>query len=425
MRFTERAIRDQPAPERGRRLIFDDSRDAPRGFGLAIRPTGARSFVLRYQIGGRDRLITIGRWPTWSVAAARSRANTLKRGVDDDDKPVDPLEQRAERRSAITVRDAVEQYCRRHADSLASGHDIRRTLERFLVAELGRRKLATIRKGDITDLCERVAKEGGHGRTAALILQYTKQVFAWAEDREHVDANPVATLKASRIAAEMKPTSRDRFLSHAEIRTLWARTQPPRGMRADTLAVLHLILATGQRPGEVARMRWRDIDDERKEWTVPAEHRRKTEEPHVVPLTEAAQRIIEAARQRARADAVYVFERSRAQPIHPNTVARAVRETRASLGNDDESPWRPHDLRRTARTEMAAAGVSNEVAERVIGHAKQGMTRVYNRHGYMKEKREALEAWEARLATIASGADPDSDRADVVEIDQRRHEVSA
>lgn len=410
-------------PARGRRFVVDAHRDAPRGFALRVDANGRRSFCLRYKADGRDRLISVGAYPTWSLAAARKQAQTLRREIDGG---TDILEDRRERRAALTVRDAVERYCKHHADRLTSGRAVRRTLERHLVPALGTKKLAAVRKRDVIDVVEKLAHE--HGRQAALLLTYTKGVFAWAEEREYVDVNPVASIIPRKVDRRLKPRKRGRVLGADEIRALWNRAAPPDGMDALTLAALQLVLVTGQRPGEVAGMRWADVDA-RNTWTIPAAHRLKSEEAHAVPLTRSALDVLERLRETARQGAAHVFERKRGQPIDVNALNKAVRGCWGALQNandPDESHWRPHDLRRTTRTGLSAAGVSEEVAERVIGHAKRGMTAVYNRHEYVLEKRAALEAWERRLATIARGEDPDAERADVISIDAgRRPEATA
>jgi integrase len=63
-------------------------------------------------------------------------------------------------------------------------------------------------------------------------------------------------------------------------------------------------------------------------------------------------------------------------------------------------PWSPHDLRRTARTNMARVGVSDEVGEEVINHVKPGVVGVYNKYRYDKEKEDALLKWENFLLEI-------------------------
>ena len=63
-------------------------------------------------------------------------------------------------------------------------------------------------------------------------------------------------------------------------------------------------------------------------------------------------------------------------------------------------PWRLHDLRRTSRSLMARAGVSSDIAERVLGHVLPGIRGVYDRHSYVAEKRDALERLVSLLTSI-------------------------
>ena len=85
-----------------------------------------------------------------------------------------------------------------------------------------------------------------------------------------------------------------------------------------------------------------------------------------------------------------------------------IRHAKA-LGNGDSEHdrWTPHDLRRTCRTGLSATGTPDHVAELVIGHGRQGITRVYDLHRYDREKRAALEAWVRRLLRIAEGREPE------------------
>ena len=65
--------------------------------------------------------------------------------------------------------------------------------------------------------------------------------------------------------------------------------------------------------------------------------------------------------------------------------------------------WTPHDLRRTAATNMSALGFSDEVVDAVLNHVKKGVIAIYNRHRYDKEKKAALESWERKLTSIITG----------------------
>ncbi|MFZ5654096.1 MAG: tyrosine-type recombinase/integrase [Pseudomonadota bacterium] len=388
------AIRKMEVPARGRRLVFDDHKDAPKGFGLRVTAAGKRAFVLRYlTAAGKDRLLTIGEHPTWTLTAARKRGADLRRDIDDG---VDILEQRREEKAEPTVADVAERFLRTKRDR-KSYREIEAVLQNHLLPAIGKKKIRDVRRRDVIAQIEPLAES--RPRMAGILSTYTKQLFAYAEDREIIEANPVASLKPERLGQGLTSRQRGRVLSDDEIRALWCLESPP-GMHQATLLALKLILVTGQRPGEVAGMRWAEVDGAR--WTIPAERRGKTETAHSVPLTDTALAILAEAKGHPE----HVFS-ARGRPLGPGALAKAVRRCAEALGSteaDTWGHWRPHDLRRTMRTGLAAAGVSEVVAEAAIGHTRKGVAAVYDLHRYETEKRAALEAWERRLLRIAEGA---------------------
>ena len=396
--LNEKTLDALEPPAKGRRLVFDDHRDAPRGFGVRVMPSGKTVFILRYQQAGKDRLMSIGERGTWTLAAARKQAQEYRREIDGG---TDLLEQRRVERAEPTVAEVAEQYMERKTDKLRSASDVRSAFRRHIVPALGRKKLAEVRRRDVIELVERIADT--HPRQAGIVLQYVKGMFGYAEDRELIDANPVATLKPSKIGKGLTSTKRARVLDHDEIRALWGLEAPPRGMHAMSLLILRFILATGQRPGEVCGMRWSEIDGHW--WTIPKDRRGKTEDTHAVPLTETALEIIERARAQApRAGSELVFT-VRGGRCDAASLPSAVRRCADALGNrekPDGGHWRPHDLRRTMRTGLSACGVEERVAEAVVGHVRQGIVGVYDQHRYADEKRAAMEAWERRLLNIVA-----------------------
>lgn len=143
-------------------------------------------------------------------------------------------------------------------------------------------------------------------------------------------------------------------------------------------AFFRMVLFTGQRREEVARMAWADLDLEEKVWTIPAEMT-KASRGHAVPLSSsAAKKRLDAAVSKARAA-------SELGPIEP---------------------WTVHDLRRMAATEMARLGVSRFTIGRVLNHADRGVTGIYDQHSYLAEKRHALEMWGEHLAGLMKPAAP-------------------
>ncbi|MCG5539457.1 site-specific integrase [Halorhodospira sp. 9622] len=395
--LTESHLKALTPPERGRRLLFDEHRDAPRGFGVRITPKGSVAFVLRYTNSfGKDRLVTIGEHGTWTLSAARKRAAELRKEIDTG---ADPLDRRRTERSEPTVAEVAEQFCKDHVDSLRSSKEVRRLFNLHIVPALGTLRLKDVRRADVIGLVSHIASD--RGRQASLVLQYTKSMFAWAEDRELIELNPIATLKASKIGKELAPRRRQRVLDRDELKALWNAT-PSCGIQWITLSALWMILLTGQRPGEVAAAEWSEINFREKNWVIPETRRRKTETDQTVPLTPLMLDLLGKIEEWAagKRSGRYVFEVVYGRSLDPKTPSRAVFNATNALGNKVHPTWghwTPHDLRRTARTGMARAGVDETVAELAIGHTRKGIVAVYDQHRYEDEKRRALEAWEHNL----------------------------
>lgn len=404
-------------PEKGQRFIFDDHRDAPRGFGLRITAAGGRAFILKYLFEGTQRRMTIGPWPTWSLVAARDEANMLRRMIDSG---TDPLQAARKRAAVPTVKKAVEAYLESRVEGLKSAKAITRYLKVDLCKSVGSLKVSDVRRRDLIDAVEAKAIETP--TAARHLLGCTKTFFDWCVDREYVEFNPAASIRPKSIAPggrknTLAPVHRERVLDHDEIRMFWQTVD--RNVRKQTALALKLILVTGQRPGEVAGMHCKEIRNG--VWTIPAARRLKTETDHTVPLSNLAADLIaqaqdeldRLARRRGWKPSGLVFETDEAAHVTTTSLAQAVRRHPAAMNNRDHATWghwRPHDLRRTARTEIAACGFAEEIAERVIGHATRGMIAVYNQHRYDAEKRAALEAWQRRLESIVAGRDADTSK---------------
>ena len=172
-------------------------------------------------------------------------------------------------------------------------------------------------------------------------------------------------------------------------------------------ALIKMLLLTGQRREKVATMRWQDVSVDGV-WTIPAEAREKGNARELV-LPEAALQVI---RSRPRLETnPYIFAGrtttgetdatgwSRATEATANRMLELAREESGDEAFDIEH-WTLHDLRRTAKSLMARAGVRPDISERVLGHAIQGVEGTYDRHRYVTEKAHALKALAGMIGSI-------------------------
>jgi integrase len=150
-------------------------------------------------------------------------------------------------------------------------------------------------------------------------------------------------------------------------------------------------------------MRWTDIDGEW--WTIPAEFA-KNGLSHRVPLSPQAMRVLDQVRkitekQDKKAD------REPSEWVFPNPIRREdhiyeCQKLAQRVRKESKVDFRAHDFRRTAASMMAGMGIPRLVIGKILNHVEPGVTKVYDRHSYDKEKQEALDAWGARVSRIVS-----------------------
>ena len=111
-KLTEKLVK-AAEPRAGIYQVFDED---VRGFPLRTFPSGSRHFTLDYRAKGRQRRFTIGRWPEWTVTAAREQAKALRRIIDDGG---DPLGEREAGMTAPRIPDLIDRYIQTHTPNLA------------------------------------------------------------------------------------------------------------------------------------------------------------------------------------------------------------------------------------------------------------------------------------------------------------------
>ena len=359
-------------PAETRREYFDR---VVTGLALRVAPTGTKSWVLLYRQGRRLRRWTLGRYPTLSLADARDRSRAGLRTAAAGD---DPAQAKRTQRDALTVGELAERYLVEYARPRKRSWKEDRRLLTHAVLPIWRHQAARdIQRADAHALVQAVATRGAPiaaNRLRALL----HTLFGFAVAHEIVEVNPITHVPRPGIERR-----RDRVLTADGMRTFWSRLddEPPA-----MAAALRLRLVTAQRGGEIHDMRWRDVERATRWWTIPAA-RSKNGLPHRVPLADLALDLIDGLL--GSDPEGYVLAGARGKRQRSQAIAR--------LGLDD---FRGHDLRRTAASHMASAGVPRLVIGKILNHADPSVTAVYDRHSYDTEKRAALETWATALLAI-------------------------
>jgi integrase len=384
MRLTAQGLAKHRWPEKNDCIVFDDD---IAGFGLRKRE-GHSSWIFQYTIGtGAARItrrIKIGDYPALSPAKARDEAADLHAKVHLHGDPA--IERRKNRIEAgNTFGKLVERYLEYKEAQLRprSFAEVKRHLE-VNAQPLHGLPLASVDQVAIAGRLNAVAKTGsvGANRTRASL----SAMFVWAMGEGLAMFNPVANTN------RREEKTRDRVLSDAELRTIW------RALEDDDYGVIvKLLILTAQRAGEIAGLRWSELDFDRDVITLPGE-RTKNARPHDVPMADTVRSLLQMPGHPERK---LVFGQG-AGPFTGWSKAKAALDQRTG----PMKHWTLHDLRRTAATGMADIGIQPHVIEAVLNHVsghKGGIAGIYNRATYDKEKRQALAQWDAHVAAIVAG----------------------
>jgi integrase len=337
---------------------------------------------------------------------------------------------KAVREAAKTEREAdgdrvervVALFVERHAK--VKTRDWRET-ERILVKEIATRwqgrRLSQIRRADVHEALDGIVDRGAPIR-ANRVFGHFRNMCRWAITRGIIERSPCDGLRAP--SPEQR---RDRVLTDDEIRIVWRAFESvawPFGR------IGQLLLLTGCRRDEIAGMRWDELDLTARTLSLPAA-RVKNKRAHVIPLSDAAMRIIETLPRMGGSE--FVFSTTGSTPVSGFSAAKlaidhhvvvTLRKEARARGDDPAGVrpperWTFHDLRRSLATNLQKLGVRLEVTEAVLGHvsgSRAGIVGVYQRHNWADEKRLALNAWARRLEAIVSGESP----SNVVELASAR-----
>lgn len=353
------------------------------GLYLRVSASGSKVFYLSKRIDHRMRRIRVGSWPILSLRDAREKAREILRLIELGE--FDQKEPEEER--VLTLAEVIPQFIDLYAKPRTRdwrGSEI--VLQKF--SSLYDRPVDQIKRSDIVRVLDGLVAAGTPTR-ANRALSAIKKLMNWCIDRGTVETSPVAHLKMP-----TKEVARDRVLSTDELRLCWQMAEAEGFPFAPCI---QLLVLTGQRRGEVSGMRWSELDFENAIWTIPAK-RAKNGSAHMVPLAPLALQVIRLVPRYLDSD--FVFTTTGRTAI--SGFGRLKGRLDAAFGPDAED-WRVHDLRRTVATNMAMLKVQPQVIEAVLNHKSglvSGVAAIYNRHSYLDEKREALEAWANRVAEI-------------------------
>ena len=364
--------------------VYDEK---PTGLAVRVSPRGAKSFTKVYRVDGKKVRTNLGRYPALSLSVARIKACEVDSKLASGIRPSGHVPEKSTPFPfAVIAAEYIEKYAKVNTKRW---RETERILLKQVMPILGCFNIQDIDKRAINKVTDTITTN--NGRIAAnLAFAYIRHMFNWCITRDYLSTSPCNGLKRPHKARE-----RERVLDEADIAKVLDA--------ADRLGypfgpVMKLLLLTGQRRSEVAGMRWADLSLDKAVWTQPAyspdQPSNKSERTHDVPLS---RQCLDVLRNLPRLDANFVFP---ARGREGRAVSGFSKWKRKLDSLSGVQGWVLHDLRRTAATRMAARGVPIHVVELTLNHSSTkltGVARVYNRHAYLEERRQALQDWADHL----------------------------
>jgi integrase len=407
-RTTEEAVADGAVPGLRVRLFPGGAAN----WTLALRVVGEGGVNAHgKKLLGRKIRISLGNYPQTSLAAARAQANHLieqaKLGIN----PKIALGQSATAYS-LTVRKLSEKYLQDyvHSRELDSARNYESAFETHINPRLGDKLAELVSREDVREVmnaarAKRPRPKGVRGgkiggvEAARTTMSVLRQLYSWAIDERVLKRqdNP-----ASRIQKNLpKKKTGETVLSLKEARIVYQAAKDcgyPFGDHA------RLMLLDGTRCAEWTLTEESNVDLEEALNVIPADNY-KSDHVHIVPLVPQAIEILKAM-PKPTSGRYLLSTTGGSKPIRG--ISKFYRtqlrdQIIANTGAPLSKHLTSHVLRRTVATRLAEllGDQGDKLIKRVLGHSDGSVTAIYNRYGYVREMRRALEAWATELLSDA------------------------
>jgi integrase len=374
-------------PKQKRYIITDSG-----GLGLEVRPSGRKSWRFRYWLHGKAAKTNVGRFPEVSLTAARAKRDEMAAAIRAGESPADQKrKERAEALRSMTVKEFAMRY---YNDVVISARKepkaMLRYLNRVIFPAIGSMPLGKVNAQDMQAIFFPKRAEGHH-QAALAIRNLLKRIWDYAIVCGAAKENPAKSTPAKYIATSQPRT---RKLTEAEIRVFLSALDRARIDERYKIA-LRLILLNLVRKSELRKAVWINVDLEKGEWTIPEKDAKNSKELLIVLSTQSIDLFRRLREISTNSPLVLPMDGSQTQPISASTLNRKLYAVPANLPH-----FTIHDLRRTASTRLNEMEFNELWVEKALNHTKKGVSGIYNRAEYAKQRREMLQAWADYLDSL-------------------------
>jgi len=365
-----------------------------KGLWLQVSAFGTRSWLLRYMVGGRARVMGLGPYPEVSLKEARERAAEARKQIRDG---VDPIDARREKKMAAKVEAArltsfaqcVEEYLETHESAWKNNkhrEQWRSTIATYAHPIIGKLPVAAVDTALVLKVLRPIWLK--KPETASRLRGRIERILAWATVSEYRQGENPARWRGH--LQEMLPAKtkvqkvkHHAALPYADVPAFMAQL---RGRDSISARALEFTILNANRTGEVIGAKWEEINFEDKVWTVPAS-RMKAGKEHRVPLSACAMEILKSL-PRERDNPFIFIGGSKGKALSNMAMLELLR---GMNGNG----YTVHGFRSSFKDWCAeTTNYPRELAEAALAHTLPNkVERAYQRGDLLEKRRRLMREW--------------------------------
>ncbi len=367
------------------------------GLYLFVSPQGGKAWRVKYRFAGKEKILSLGKYPQISLAAARKllmeAKEKLAQGIDPSaHKKAVKEAAKAETENSFEI--VAREWFAHNKNVWSEVHTkkVLARLENDLIPFLGNKTINTITPPELLILLRKIESRGAID-TAHRTLNVASLIFRYAIATGRAERDTAADLRGALIPTKTK--SYATITNPAEIGILLKNIDEYSGNDI-VKAALKLAPYIFVRPGELRRAEWSEFDLEIAEWRIPAE-RMKMRVVHIVPLAKQVVELLNELQQFT-GHTKYLFPSMRANsaPISDMTLLAGLR--RMGYSKDEMTV---HGFRSMASTLLNEQGYNRDWIERQLAHGERnGVRAAYNYAEYLPERRRMMQEWADYLTEL-------------------------
>ena len=356
-----------------------------QGLSLLIEPNGSKSWRFRYRFGGKPKMISLGVYPTITLADARSRRDDARKLVAEGK---NPSEVRKEQKIALQPESEssfemiANEWHQMKSAKWSQGYasDIMEAFQNDIFPYIGARPVSEIKPLELLNVLRKIEKRGALEKMRK-VRQRCSEVFRYAIATGRAEFNPAANLSS---ALEVHQSNHFPFLKADEIPDFLCALDSYTGSRLVQIAT-KLLMITGVRTIELRAAFWAEFDLDNALWEIP-EKRMKMRRAHLVPLSAQALDLLNELKIMT-GNYRYVFP-GRNDPNKPMSEA-SINQVIKRIGYAGKVTG--HGFRHTLSTILHEKGYPTAWVEIQLAHTDKNKIRgTYNHAQYIDDRREMM-----------------------------------